>query len=161
MFAWIRRTFFARSAALFVSIGLLLGGVGAASVIYLTPLKWMNFVEPTMHDVDPVAFWEDYQKNPDAYLLLDVRSKREYDIAHAQGSISEPIANLFDDRAVLPKKGKKIVLICSTGRLAGVAYGYLEREGFQNLLRIEGGLNHWADAGLPVVGDAERIPTQD
>lgn len=161
MFAWIRRTFFTRSAALFVSIGLLLGGVGAASVIYLTPLKWMNVVEPTMHDVDPVAFWADYQKNPDKYLFLDVRSKREYDNAHAKGSISEPIANLFDDHSFLPKKDKQIVLICSTGRLAGVAYGYLEREGFQNLLRIEGGLNHWASEGLPVEGNAALIPVQD
>ena len=161
MFAWIRRTFFTQSAALFLGIGLLVGGVGAGLLIYLTPLKWVTLVEPTMHDVDPAAFWADYQKNPDGYLFLDVRSKREYDTAHAKGSISEPIANLFNDHGVLPKKDKKIVLICSSGRLAGVAYGYLEREGFQNLLRIEGGLNHWTSEGLPVEGNAALIPKQD
>ncbi len=161
MLAWIRRIFFTQSAVLSLGIGLLVGGVGAALIIYLTPLKWINVVTPQMHDVDPQAFWADYQKNPDGYLFLDVRSKREYDTAHAKGSISEPIANLFNDHTALPKKDKKIVLICSSGRLAGVAYGYLEREGFQNLLRIEGGLNHWAAEGLPVEGDKSLIPKQD
>lgn len=142
-------------------IGAIVGLGGAISAIYLSPLKWITFIEPSTKDVQAMSFWEEYQKAPDDFLFLDVRSKKEYEVAHAKGSINEPIANLFHDHEVLPKRNKTIVLICSSGRLAGVAYGYLERQGFLNLRRIEGGLNQWKEAGLPIEGEPSLIPLQD
>ena len=141
--------------------GALFGALCAASLLWLTPLKWITVVEPTMHNVDPKEFWAAYQKDPSKYLFLDVRDAAVYSKAHAEGSINEPIANLYGDHGVLPKHGKTIVLICSSGRLAGVAYGYLEHEGFLNVLRIDGGLNHWVQEGLPTVGSVSAIPPHD
>jgi rhodanese-related sulfurtransferase len=134
-----------------------------ASLIYLTPLKWVTVVEPVIHDVGPLEFYEDYSENPDDYIFIDVRQAQAYDTAHAKGSISQPIGSLFDGHRLLPRTDKKIVLICSSGRLAGVAYGYLEHQGFLNLLRIEGGVQAWALAGLPLEGNnlAAPIPTID
>lgn len=121
-------------------------------LIYLTPLKWITVVEPTIRDIDPVEFLADFSKNPDAYLFIDVRPESAYNALHAVGSISMPLHTLYDQRHVLPKRGKTIVLICSGGRASGVGYSYLQHYGFFNLRRIEGGIEQWILKELPVEG---------
>lgn len=116
-------------------------------VIYLSPLKHLNLIDPNPNDVDPKEFWDAYQKNPDGYLFLDVRSQQVYDISHAKGAQSQPIASMFDLRHDFPMSGKQIVLICTSGRLAGVAYGFLQNWGHLNLIRIEGGLQKLGSRG--------------
>lgn len=130
----------------------------ATLVIYLTPLKWINLVEPPIHDITAAEFYAEFEKNPDNYIFIDVRDASVYDTAHASGSINKPIGTLFDGHKLLPKSGKQIVLICSSSRLAGVAYGYLEHQGFFNLLRIEGGVQAWFAAGLPLEGSNIHAP---
>lgn len=124
------------------------------AVIYLTPLKWVTVIEPTINDIDPVAFQSDFAKNSDQYIFIDVRSETSYNKVHAVGSINMPLHTLYDQRHVLPKKGKEIILICSGGRASGVAYSYLQHYGFFNIKRIEGGIENWIAEGLPVEGSA-------
>lgn len=131
-------------------VGVLIGIIAAALAIYLTPLKHIALIEPAMHDVEPAIFWEEYQNNPDGYLFVDVRSSSEYQKVHASGSINIPIVDLSDQYQQLPRN-KVIVLTCGNGRLAKVAYGYLEDYGFTNLMHITGGLQNWITEGLPVV----------
>lgn len=121
-------------------------------IVYLTPIKHLNLIDPNPREIDPKEFYEAYKKNPDKYVFLDVRDAKIYEISHAVGSKSQPIASLFDLRKDFPKYGKQIVLICTSGRLAGVAYGFLENWGHLNLLRIEGGMQNWVAEGLPIEG---------
>lgn len=121
-------------------------------VIYLSPLKHLNLIDPNPQEMDPTEFWEKYQQDPERYIFLDVRDQRSHEISHAKGSKSQPIASLFDLRRDFPKTGKEIVLICTTGRLAGVAYSFLEHWGHLNLLRLEGGMHNWVAQGLPIEG---------
>src|SRR3989344_2710798 len=100
--------------------------------IYLTPLKHLNLVAPETKDIDPAEFWTDYSANPEKYMFIDVRQTADYDENHAKGSINIPIQKLFEQHGELPKSGKTIVLICTGGSLSGVAYGYLEHQGFLN-----------------------------
>lgn len=122
-------------------------------ITLLTPLKNVALLTPTINDIDPVAFQEEYAKNPDDYIFIDVRSLSSYNAIHAEGSISMPLHTLYDEHWTLPKTGKKIVLICSLGRAAGVGYHYLEHHGFFNIYRIEGGIEAWQSTGLPVSGN--------
>jgi rhodanese-related sulfurtransferase len=46
---------------------------------------------------------------------------------------------------------KRIFLICTSGRLAGVAYRYLEHFGYRNIVHIDGGVQGWVSEGQPVV----------
>lgn len=119
-----------------------------------TPLKYLNLFEPRISDVDAEVFYDDFVKNPDEYIFIDVRPADEYFKFHAKGSINMPIHTLYDQRRNLPKSGRTIVLICSGGRLSGVAYHYLEHFGFLNLERIEGGVRVWESAELPMVLDS-------
>lgn len=126
--------------------------VATALLIYLTPLRHIMLVSPTMREMDPKVFYTAFSANPDKYLLIDVRSPSIYTSAHAKGAINIPIENLYDERNSLPRSGKQIALICTTGRLAAVGYGYLESQGFTNLIHIEGGMVNWVTEGLPVEG---------
>ncbi len=132
-----------------------------ALLIYLTPLRHFAFISPGMREVDPKDFYADFTAHPDDYLLIDVRSASIYQSAHAKGAISVPIENLYDEHYSLPKTGKKIALICTTGRLAAIAYGYLENWGFTNLIHIEGGMVNWTTEGLPVEGKNVRNSKTD
>ncbi len=128
--------------------------VCTALVIYLTPLKYFNLVSPTMREIDPAVFFEDFTTNPDKYLFVDVRSPGEYAAAHPKGAINIRIADLADPlvRSQLPRSGKQIVLTCTGGKLSAVAYGYLEHWGYRNLLHLTGGLEQWRVEGLPIEG---------
>lgn len=128
------------------------------AIVYLTPLKWINLVEPTINDVAPSDFYAEYVKNPDGYIFLDVRSESAYERLHAEGSISMPLHTLYNERVNLPKKGKKIILICSGGVASGVAYHYLQHHGFFNIYRIEGGIEEWVISDLPTDGSSLQIP---
>lgn len=122
--------------------------------VYLTPLKHINIIAPTIDDVDPSVFWGEYQNNPDKFVFIDVRASSAYRTAHAPGSENVPIPDLFDRYHDLPKSGKEIILICTGGRESGVAYGFLEHQGFLNLKRVDGGLQRWVTQGLPMEGNS-------
>ena len=142
-------------------IGFVVAALLTTLVIYLTPLKHLNLVPPTMHEVDPVAFYKEYTAHPDRYIFVDVRVPSQYTAAHPKGAINIPIAELSDPavRAQLPKSGKQIVLTCSDGKLAAIAYGYLQNWGYLNLLHLTGGLQQWAIDGLPVEGTSVSAAT--
>lgn len=122
-------------------------------IVYLTPLKHKNIIEPNINDITPENFYALYVENPDEYIFIDVRSPSQYGNLHAEGSINMPLHTLYDQRKNLPKTGKTIVLICSGGRASGVGYSYLEHYGFLNLRRVEGGVEAWNSVGLPVISN--------
>jgi len=134
--------------------GLLIFVIGiiiTAGAIYLTPLKHVALVTPEIEDIDPQSFNELYQANPDKYVFLDVRGASAYNRLHAEGSENQPLHTLYSERVFLPKNtDKEIVLICSGGSASGVGYSYLQHYGFFNIKRVEGGIEAWEAAGLPV-----------
>lgn len=135
-----------------LALSILAAVIVTALVIYLTPLKWITVIEPTINDIDPSLFQAKFLENPDKYVFIDVRPETAYNAAHAVGSRSMPLHTLYDERHTLPKTGKEIILICSGGRASGVGYSYLQHYGFSNIHRIEGGIENWSLQGLPVEG---------
>lgn len=120
--------------------------------IYFTPLRYTPLIEPKIQDVESGEIHARIVENPDAYLFIDVRNESDYSKMHAEGSINIPIAKLYDMwHQELPRSGKEIVLICGRGKLAAVAFFFLQHFGFTNILRVSGGVEDWATKGLPVV----------
>lgn len=132
---------------------LVLGVILAALTIYLTPLKWVTLVEPHIDDISAEEFYAMYEGNEDKYIFIDVRGEGSYERVHAAGSEHMPLHTLYDERHNLPKNGKEIVLICSGGVASGVGYSYLEHYGHFNIKRVDGGIEAWQLAGLPVESD--------
>lgn len=80
-------------------------------------------------------------KNNQNVILLDVRSKQEYDEGHLKGAINIPIYEL-EYRAENELKNKQCVVIayCSAGIRSRKALGILRKLGYQNLYNVEDGV---------------------
>ena len=133
------------------SLAVVATAVACALVVYTAPIRILSLVDVPMRDVNPTEVYAGMQAHSEQYLFIDVRTAAMYEASHAKGALNISIHDLYDKRFSLPKMGKTIVLICGDGKLAGVAYGYLERYGFRNLERIEGGLAGGKRAGLPTI----------
>lgn len=125
--------------------------LGVVATLSFEPLRFTHYVEPYMDSREPVVVYQEMLDSKGGYMFIDVRTPAEYTALHATTSENIPIQFLFDKWKELPREGKTIYLICSGGRLAGVAYGFLQLHGFTNIVHVSGGVQHWAEVGLPTV----------
>lgn len=126
--------------------------VGILVALSCRMIRYSPLFPPSTVSIDPAVAYKNIAELPDNYLLIDVRSEHEYALMHASTSISVPINTLYDGWSKLPMNtDKEIYILCSSGRLAGVAYGFLEHQGFRNIKRVQGGLQEWRAEGLPVI----------
>jgi len=85
-------------------------------------------------------------------LMIDVREPGEYAAGHAPGTQLIPLGQLERRLSELAAhKDKPVVLICRSGNRSGQAQEILAKAGFTQALNVEGGMNAWAKAGLPVL----------
>jgi rhodanese-related sulfurtransferase len=90
------------------------------------------------------------------YILIDVRSKDEYEEGHISGAMLIPVVEL-QDRLDELSKDKKIIVYCETGQRSKNAAEILIKNGFENVYDL-GGIKAWIDSGYPVVMEkAESI----
>ena len=144
----------------FVVFAIIFFTFGILFTLSLRYLKYTEYIIPTISDINPVEAYQNILKNKNDIIFIDVRSEIEYAKAHATSSVNLPIHYLYDDthgvlngkHIPVPKNtDKTIYLTCTGGRLAGVAYSYLEHYGYRNIKRIKGGLSGWSEAGLPMI----------
>lgn len=84
-------------------------------------------------------------------LLLDVRTPGEFVQGHAPGATLIPLGQLqWRLRELGDAKNRPIALICRSGNRSAVAQNILEKAGFTRTVNVEGGMNAWVKAGLPV-----------
>lgn len=82
-------------------------------------------------------------------VLLDVREQKEWDAGHAPGAIHVRLGDLSLDSV---PKADSILCICRSGhRSAQATYVLLATN--LTAFNVDGGMNAWAAAGLPVVRD--------
>lgn len=91
-------------------------------------------------------------------VLVDVREPDEWRAGHAPQARHIPMGDLADQAGHLPD-GVPLLLICRSGNRSGKAADMLaamERDA----ANVDGGMQAWAAAGLPVVaedGSAGRV----
>ena len=79
----------------------------------------------------------------DGHLLVDVRTREEFEEKHIPGAILLPVEDIEDGRLErLPDKDQTILLYCRTGRRAKDAAEYLAKKGYTNIYEI-GGIIDW------------------
>lgn len=72
--------------------------------------------------------------------MLDVRNQDEYDEGHMEDALLIPLHILpIKAPEALPDKGMKIITCCQHGGRAGQAAVYLEKEGYTNVVVLDGG----------------------
>lgn len=85
-------------------------------------------------------------------VVLDVREASEYAQGHIPDARHIPLAQLGDRLKELAKyKEKPLLLHCQGGVRSAKACDLLVKQGFAKLYNLQGGLNAWQQAKLPVV----------
>ncbi len=84
-------------------------------------------------------------------LLLDVRQPDEYAEVRAPNSMLIPIGLIQSRIGDLESyRDKPVAVICRSGRRSARAVQQLQAAGFRQVVNVEGGMNSWESAGLPV-----------
>lgn len=86
-------------------------------------------------------------------LLLDVRTKAEFEVSHLAGATRvEPGAEV--GKLALPKD-KPIVTYCSVGYRSAALAKKLREAGYTHVTNLEGSIFRWANENRPLVRDGQ------
>ena len=83
-----------------------------------------------------------------APLAIDVRTPREHEQKHIDGSLSVPLNHLAATMETLPKD-RALLVYCAGGYRSSIAASLLQGGGFASVSEIAGGFAAWEAAGLP------------
>jgi phage shock protein E len=70
----------------------------------------------------------------DGAIIVDVRSKGEFDSGHIVGSINIPVEAIASNLSKLKDKNKTIITCCASGMRSGVAKGILKSNGYATVI---------------------------
>jgi hydroxyacylglutathione hydrolase len=82
--------------------------------------------------------------------VLDVRTEGEWKAGHIDGALHIHGGQLQERFAEVPRD-KPVVVICASGYRASIAASFLQRDGYEAVANVIGGMNAWSAAGLPTV----------
>lgn len=112
-------------------------------------------------DINSQTAYEMQQKGA---ILIDVRTKREFEFSHPKDAINIPIfyekfgqrvlnENFIEqiDYALQGNHDKEVILICRSGSRTKFAANILANDGFSNVYNIQQGFAYdWSKTNLPV-----------
>lgn len=90
-------------------------------------------------------------KDREGGVFVDIREEHEIAIGHIQGSMNIPLNTLEASLGKLEKYRKKpVVVVCAAGRRSAAGFRILNKAGFEDVCQLEGGIQGWEKAGLPL-----------
>ena len=88
--------------------------------------------------------------------IVDVREPAEWVLGHLPGARLVPLDTLrASPQEALPRDG--VIFVCAAGVRSQTAARLAAGIGRKNLYNLSGGTRAWANAGLPLVRDAEPL----
>jgi hydroxyacylglutathione hydrolase len=82
-------------------------------------------------------------------LILDVRNKSERNTSHIPGSKHIPLGEVEERLYELPRD-RQIITQCGVGARSQVAATLLQKHNFARVFNLDGGIDGWKRAGLPL-----------
>lgn len=98
---------------------------------------------------------EALKKNPRAQLI-DVREPGEFETEHVPGSENLPLSNFASSMKQLNRTAP-VYILCQVGARATQAANQLAMEGHPDVVVVNGGLNAWKAADMPVAHGLRRV----
>jgi len=84
-------------------------------------------------------------------VVIDVREPSAYAAGHLRDAKNIPLKEMSNRLGDLSKhKSKPVIAVCQSGAQSAKAAAILRKAGFEQAYSLEGGLNAWQAAGLPV-----------
>ena len=99
----------------------------------------------------PQEFQAGYQTDTTAYVL-DVRTPGEYASGHIEGAVLLDVSDRpsFEAALAVLPKDKTYYIYCRSGHRSSQAAGMMKEAGLK-VVELQGGMNAWGMAGMPVV----------
>ena len=141
----------------FISIALVVGLLFVAVASAAEP-KWMQTKSKEMVDQARAATKNisigELKKaidNDEDVIIMDVRTPKEYEVAHIPEAINAPRGLLeFSIWSLVPDQQETIYIYCKTGARAALATKLLNDLGYPNAIAVDTGGLAWVQAGYPV-----------
>ena len=109
-----------------------------------------DLLRPTEQTSAPALAAELTSTSSSGPLLLDVRAPGERQRKYIDGSISVPLNQLPALLTELPRD-RRLFVYCAGGYRSSIAASLLQREGFDQVIELAGGLAAWETQQLPLV----------
>ncbi len=85
-------------------------------------------------------------------VLLDVRTTEEFESGRIKNSINIPHEILLSNIDLVTQyNDEQLVVYCRSGKRASLVIEALEKNGFTNVVDIEGDILAWSEANYPLV----------
>ena len=84
-----------------------------------------------------------------SYWILDVRTPAEWHSGHIHNAHQIELAKLSQALSEIPRDSS-IATICGSGFRSSVAASFLRKAGFASVINIQGGMQAWHQARLPL-----------
>jgi rhodanese-related sulfurtransferase len=95
--------------------------------------------------------------NHEGAIIIDVRDVGEFAANHIAEARNIPLKDLDKRMTELESlKEKNLLLVCASGVRAGQASARLEKQGFTQVSCMEGGIDAWQRAGLPLIRGSKK-----
>ena len=111
---------------------------GLASAAYAT-YAGLKYYALTGEGLVSSAKARDMIKNGNVDIVIDVRTKFEWDRGHFKGARHVPVNQLKSEIFIGLPKNTSILVYCNTGQRARAAAETIRNYGFHNVYYIEGG----------------------
>ncbi len=90
--------------------------------------------------------------NQENAVVVDLRDKKEFAKGSITGSVNIPLTNLKSRLGELEKhKAVPVILVDAMGQNTGSAGKQLKEAGFENVVRLSGGISTWQGESLPLI----------
>ena len=94
---------------------------------------------------------EELDQTNESFILLDVRTREEFNSGRIKNSINIPHDLLLSDISLVADyKSEKVVVYCRSGKRAKLVLNRLSDEGFRTLIDVDGDMLAWNSANLPI-----------
>ncbi|OYU54941.1 MAG: CoA-disulfide reductase [Chitinophagaceae bacterium BSSC1] len=110
------------------------------------PVNMAGFVaENILLDRLRVFYWDEVKQLPETALLLDVRTKTEFEAGHIPNAINIPVDEIRDRMQEIPTN-RPIYIYCEAGLRGYLAQRILRQTGYETVANLSGGYVSWKAA---------------
>ncbi len=110
------------------------------------PVNMAGFVaENILLDRLRVFYWDQVSQLPETALLLDVRTKAEFEAGHIPTAVNIPVDEIRDRMQEIPTN-RPIYIYCEAGLRGYLAQRILRQTGYETVANLSGGYVSWKAA---------------
>ncbi len=106
---------------------------------------------PNVHDISSVKLTAMLStEHPAKPILLDIRTKTEFDVSHLQNAQLAPDITSARRALAAVDKNEIVIVYCSVGYRSSEVAEQLMHDGYRNIKNLRGGIFQWRNEGRPV-----------